>query len=135
MNNKNYSLYRHRMGANSGSTMLALARIEAHYFLNEFFLSDKSILILLEQHFNLNDDEIFVRTYERGVEDEGEDKFLLNIIPYYSSHFITIKFNNSTPSLDRNLAASAVAIFPAHRVVFFDFNFLIFLIISATFFV
>ena len=29
----------------------------------------------------------------------------------------------STPSLDKNLAASAVAIFPAHRVVFFDFNF------------
>ena len=28
------------MGVNSGSTMLALARIEAHYFLNEFFLSD-----------------------------------------------------------------------------------------------
>ena len=31
---------RHRMGANSGNTMLALARIEAHYFLNDFFLSD-----------------------------------------------------------------------------------------------
>ena len=41
----------------------------------------------------------------------------------------------STPSLDKNLAASAVAIFPAHRVVFFDFNFLIFFTISATFFV
>ena len=41
----------------------------------------------------------------------------------------------STPNLDKNLAASAVAIFPAHRVVFFDFNILIFFIISATFFV
>ena len=41
----------------------------------------------------------------------------------------------STPNLDKNLAASAVAIFPAHRVFFFDFNILIFFIISATFFV
>ena len=41
----------------------------------------------------------------------------------------------STPSLDKNLAASIVEIFPAQRVVFFDFNFLIFFTISATFFV
>jgi len=41
----------------------------------------------------------------------------------------------STPSFIKNLAASAVAIFPAQSVVCFDFFFLIFLIISATFLV
>ena len=41
----------------------------------------------------------------------------------------------SAPSLIKNFAASVVAIFPAHKVVFFDFNFFIFLIISPTFFV
>ena len=40
-----------------------------------------------------------------------------------------------TPRLDKNLDASVVAIFPAHKVVFFDFNLLIFFTISATFFV
>ena len=39
----------------------------------------------------------------------------------------------STPSLIKNFAASGVAILPAHKVVFDDFIFLIFLIISATF--
>ena len=38
----------------------------------------------------------------------------------------------STPSLLKNIAASAVAIFPAHNAVFFDFIFFIFKIISAT---
>ena len=41
----------------------------------------------------------------------------------------------STPKLTKNFAASAVAIFPAHNTVFFGFIFLIFIIISATFFV
>ena len=39
----------------------------------------------------------------------------------------------STPNFIKNFAASAVAIFPAHRVVLFVFNFFIALIISATF--
>ena len=42
-------------------------------------------------------------------------------------------FITSTPSLHKNLAASAVAIFPAHSAVFFDLIFFIFNIISATF--
>ena len=41
----------------------------------------------------------------------------------------------STPSLIKNLAASAVAIFPAHREVLLVIFFFIFLIISATFLV
>jgi len=39
----------------------------------------------------------------------------------------------STPNFIKNFAASAVAIFPAHKVVLFVFNFFIALIISATF--
>ena len=39
----------------------------------------------------------------------------------------------STPSFTKNFAASAVAIFPAHNVVLFVFNFFIAFIISATF--
>jgi len=39
----------------------------------------------------------------------------------------------STPSLTKNLAASDVAIFPAHNEVLFVFFAFIFLIISATF--
>ena len=42
-------------------------------------------------------------------------------------------FTISTPSLIKNLAASAVAIFPAHKVVLFVFNFFIAFMISATF--
>ena len=41
----------------------------------------------------------------------------------------------STPSLIKNFAASGVAIFPAHKAVFFGLIFFIFLIIYATFFV
>ena len=41
----------------------------------------------------------------------------------------------STPCLIRNLAASAVAILPAHKAVLVGLIFLIFFIISATFFV
>ena len=44
-------------------------------------------------------------------------------------------FTMSTPNLIKNFAASAVAIFPAQRAVFFGLIFFIFLIISATFFV
>ena len=42
-------------------------------------------------------------------------------------------FTMSTPNFIRNFAASAVAIFPAHKVVLFVFNFFITFIISATF--
>ena len=41
----------------------------------------------------------------------------------------------STPNLIRNLAASAVAIFPAHKAILLLLIFLINLIISPTFFV
>ncbi len=41
----------------------------------------------------------------------------------------------STPNFIRNFAASGVAIFPAHKAILLVFIFLIYLIISATFFV
>ena len=41
----------------------------------------------------------------------------------------------STPNLSKNLAASGVAIFPAHRAVFLFLIFLMNLIISETFLV
>jgi hypothetical protein len=41
----------------------------------------------------------------------------------------------STPNLIKNLAASGVAIFPAHKAIFLFLNFLINLIISPTFLV
>ena len=41
----------------------------------------------------------------------------------------------STPNLIKYFAASAVAMFPAHKVVFFGFIFFIFFIISPTFLV
>ena len=41
----------------------------------------------------------------------------------------------STPNLIKNLAASGVAILPAHKAIFLFFNFLINLIISPTFLV
>tara|TARA_B110001452_G_scaffold202846_1_gene172870 strand:+ start:500 stop:790 length:291 start_codon:yes stop_codon:yes gene_type:complete len=42
-------------------------------------------------------------------------------------------FITSTPNLIKNLAASAVAILPAHKVIFLSLSFFINLIISATF--
>ena len=42
-------------------------------------------------------------------------------------------FTISTPSFIKNLAASGVAIFPAHKVVLFVFNFFIAFMISPTF--